>query len=382
MLSSGTRHYGFAGLLSGCYVLGSVPGTPLLGTLVDRYGQRRVLLPTVALHACAAATLIALFEFDAPDWALPVPAVVLGLSFVSVGSLVRARWSFVLHDRGQLSTAFSLESALDEVVFIVGPLIATLLATHADPVLVIVLGAGLIVAGGVGLAAQRATQPPPHPRVRVDHWGALHARGLVALTLAATATGGIFAGAEVSIVAFCSGRGARGASGVVLACLALGSLVAALAYGVRTWRASILARYRVQSVILGVAPILFLAAGSVPVLAVCTFVIGLSIAPALITAFGLVERVSEPGALTAALAWLNTGLNLGFGLASMSVGPVADAHGARASFVVAIGAGLVSALAAWAVYRRISGSVGALDRLDGATADARRPAEPPVPRGN
>ena len=47
ILSARTGHYGFAGLLSGTYVVANGVGKPVLGRLVDRYGQHRVADPGV-----------------------------------------------------------------------------------------------------------------------------------------------------------------------------------------------------------------------------------------------------------------------------------------------------------------------------------------------
>jgi MFS family permease len=363
IVSARTGHYGFAGVLSGCYVLGGV-GNPVLARLVDRYGQRRVVLPATAVHLFADAALIGLFETHAASWTLVAPAVVLGFSYVSVVSIVRARWSYVLSGRPELTTAFSLESVLDEVVFIVGPLLATVLATQVDPVLVLILCGALVGAGAVWLAAQTATEPPVHPRDSAGHPSALRVRGMPLLTVAAVAMGGIFAGAEVSMVAFCGQHGSRGASGVVLACFALGSGTAGFVYGTRHWRADVLTRYRLHSVTFGLLTLVFFAAVNVPLLALLAFVVGSGIAPTIITAFGLIERTVPASSLTEGMAWLTTGLNLGYGAAAASVGRLADAHGARASFAVAVGAGLLMGALALVLHQRL-----------------RRPASEPVAVG-
>jgi MFS family permease len=140
----------------------------------------------------------------------------------------------------------------------------------------------------------------------------------------------------------------------VVACLAFGSGVAGFLYGARTWQAGLLRRFVVQSLMFGSLPVLFLAALNIPVLAVCAFVVGLGIAPMLITAFGLVAEIVPSTALTEGMAWLTTGLSIGYGLASAAVGRIADAHGARVAFSVTIASGVLVGVLAVAVYRRIA----------------------------
>ncbi|MGN6606353.1 MAG: MFS transporter [Jatrophihabitans sp.] len=354
IVSARTGHYGFAGVLSACYVFGAVPGNPWLARLTDRHGQRAVMLPAIAVHAIAVAVLVVLFETDTPDWTLIAPAVVAGSSYISVGSLVRSRWSYVLAGRPELTTAYSLESTLDEVVFVLGPLVATFIATQFDPVLVLVVAGSLTSIGAVALAAQRRSEPPAHPPTAERHPLALRLRGMVLLPLMAVAMGALFAGAEVALVAYCGQHGHRPFSGAVLACFAGGSGVAGFVYGTITWRSSVLGRFRVHALIFAALPMLFLAAGDVPWLAVCAFVVGLGIAPTLITSFGLVERSVPAAALNEGMTWLTTGLNIGYGAAAALSGRLADAHGARTAFLVPIGAGLLMGALALAVHRRLS----------------------------
>jgi MFS family permease len=346
LISTRTGHYAFAGLLSGVYVLSNGVGNPVLARLVDRFGQSRMLLPCSAVHVAGAVAIIALARAHAPDWTLVGPTAVCGFAYLSVGSLTRARWSYVLAGRAELTTAYSLESTLDEVIFTVGPLLATVVATQVDPVLVFVIAASLVAIGTVWLQRQSATDPPAHEVGTPRPGSALRYRGMLLLTLAAVGMGGVFASAEVTMVAFCGQHGKTGLAGAVLACLAFGSGVSGFIYGSRTPSGAVLDRFRRQSLVFAVLPLLFLAAVNIPVLAVLGVVVGLGIAPTLITSFGLIEQIVPNAALTEALAWLTTGLSIGYGIASAIVGRVADGHGARVAFSVTIGSGLlVGALA-------------------------------------
>jgi len=335
-ISARDGKYGFAGLLSACYVFGNAVGTPVLSILVDRYGQRRLLLPAGALHAASGVVFAIMLHSGASVWSLVPPAVVFGFSYLTIGSLVRARWSNLLAGRPELATALSVESVLDEVIFVVGPLVATVLATQVDPVLVIYLGVALVSAGSLWLASLRATEPPVHPRAEEGHVSALRSRGMIPLTVASVGMGAVFASAEVSMIAFCGQHGHRPWSGFVLAAIAAGSGLSGFLYGAIRWRADVLRRFRLQSVVFAVLPCALFAATSVPVLAGGAFILGIGIAPALITVFGLIQQIVPARALTEGMAWIATGLNVGYGAGAALVGGIADAHGARAAFVVVV----------------------------------------------
>jgi MFS family permease len=355
IVSARTGHYGFAGVLAGIYVAANGIGNPVLARLVDRFGQSRMLLPASAVHLAATVGLAVLIESGSPQWTFVGPTIVSGFAYLAVGSLVRARWSHVWGRRPELSTAYSLESTLDEVIFTTGPLVATAIATTLDPVLALVLAMALISAGALWLRGLRATEPPPASRAssaRLE--SALRQRGMVLLPVSSASMGALFASAEVTMVAFCSQHGHRALSGAVLACFAMGSGVAGFLYGARSRPAPALDRFRFQALVLGSLPVLFLLAPNVPVLAVCAFVVGLGIAPTLITASAIIEEIVDRAVLTEGLAWLITGLSLGYGVGSAVVGGVADAHGARLAFLVTVASGLLVAATALAVHARLA----------------------------
>ena len=131
---------------------------------------------------------------------------------------------------------------LDELIFVVGPLIATVLATQVEPVLVLYLGVALVLAGALWLAALRDSEPPAARARRARGMrSALRERGMPLLILFAVAMGAIFASAEVTMVAFCGQHGHRGLSGA----RARGDRRSAagssgLLYGSRAWRTDVL----------------------------------------------------------------------------------------------------------------------------------------------
>jgi MFS family permease len=167
----------------------------------------------------------------------------------------------------------------------------------------------------------------------------------------AATIGAIFASAEVAIVAYCTDHGERSLTGPVLATLALGSGIAGFVYGGRTWHRSLLDRFRIQAVVFGVVPWIFLLAWNVGSLAVCALIVGLAVAPALITLFGMVAEYVASAALTEGLAWVLTGLNVGYGIASALAGRFADIWNPRAAFGLTIAAATALALLALRIPR-------------------------------
>jgi MFS family permease len=121
LIATRTHHYGFAGVLGAAYILAGAPGNPIAARLVDRYGQRRILLPVTAVHVLSVAVLILLAQRHYSQWSFIAPAAIVGITYLPVGSLVRARWSYVLAGRPALASAYSFESTLDELIYVLGP---------------------------------------------------------------------------------------------------------------------------------------------------------------------------------------------------------------------------------------------------------------------
>ncbi|MDQ1736204.1 MAG: hypothetical protein QOH56_2455 [Pseudonocardiales bacterium] len=358
IISGRTGQYGFAGVVSGAYVIGGALGNPVAGTLVDRLGQHRVLPPFLIAHVSVTAVMAVLIAGRAPLWTLPLPAALMGLTLINVGALTRARWSYLWPgDAPERSTAYSLESSLDELIFVLGPLSATILATHSPAVVTLCAAVALVAAGSVWLTGLRATEPP----VTVHEPGearsfALRHRGMLLITMVMVFMGAVFGSAEVVMVAFCGQHGNRASAGWVLACFAGGSGLAGLLYGARHWKTPLLRRFVLSAVAFGVLPFLYFAAGSIPALAVCTAIVGLGIAPTLIGGFGLVDSIVPARSLTEGLTWIGTGLSVGYGFGAALVGSIADAHGAHRAFIVPVGCAVAAAGFALLLSARLNSS--------------------------
>ncbi|MBO0788084.1 MAG: MFS transporter, partial [Actinobacteria bacterium] len=168
LVAAVTGRYGVAGLVAAAGSVGYAGCAPLAARLADRLGQDRVLGPQAAVFGTATAGFVAAAQARAPLWLLLVTGALAGATMPSLGPMVRSRWDTLLSGSGRLHTAFSLESVADEMIFVIGPALVTLLATDVHPAAGVTAAMLLCVAGTAAFAAQRRTQPPPagHPRGR------------------------------------------------------------------------------------------------------------------------------------------------------------------------------------------------------------------------
>jgi predicted MFS family arabinose efflux permease len=339
LVSLTTGSFGLAGVLTAAATLAGAVVAPLWGRATDRVGQARVLLLTVLINVPSVALLVMAIELA---WPLAVSlgaAIGVGIGFSLAGSAVRARWTLRLNGSPLLHTAFALEAMLDEVVFIIGPVLVTFLATALHPALGVSISAVIGLIGAVALAAQRSSQPPirwtPH-----GHKGSrrLPWRVLVPVAIASGALGMVFGGMELNIVAFAKEAGVLRYAGLIL--------VAGAVTGAIIWRASPARRFRVGAIMLTLSllPLPFV---SHPLgVALLLILSGMAIAPTLIASVGVIQSAVDQSRLTEALAWNSTGMVAGVAAGAAAVGYVIDSSGAQAGFVAVAIAGLLLTLSA------------------------------------
>lgn len=347
-----TGSYGVAGVVSGVVVLGQASCAVLHGRLVDRFGQGRVLPLAITGFATSMVLLVSAVTRDWPMLLTYVFAALTGAFQPQVGACVRTRWSHLLDRPRDVQTAYALESVLDEVVFVVGPVLATMLATLWHPVagLVVAVVAGL--GGTYAFAAQRATEPPSGLHRRGGTRLPMPWRTVLPLALVCLSLGALFGSAEVTTVAFAEEAGSRAVSGWLLAVWAVGSMVAGIVTGAIAWKRGPAVRVRWGSFAMMIAMVPPVLVEGFPLMFLALLVGGCSIAPTLIATMSLTEQTVPPGRLTEGMAILHTGLMAGVAPGAAIAGFVVDHQGASAAYLVAVVAGLVAVVGAQATRTR------------------------------
>ncbi|MDW8811116.1 MFS transporter [Streptomyces scabiei] len=353
-----TGSYGAAGAVAAATGVSMALFAPYSGRLADRHGQRAVLIPGVLVHGAAGLTLTALALMDAPLWALFVAAVPTGASVPQIGPMVRARWGVRLKDSPLMSTAAAFESVTDELTFVLGPLLATALCTAVHPAAGLLTEAGLTLVGGLLFAAQRATQPRvvPAAHARVERVSALAVPGVRVLIVTFLGIGSVFGGMQVSLAAFSESIGEPGLNGVLYGVFAAGNMLAGIVCGAIAWKAAPQRRLLVGYTALALAASALWTADSVLVLAALGLLVGMCIAPALITGYTLVDSLVPSGARTEAFTWLTGAVALGQAAAVTTAGQLEDRLWTGAGFLVPA-AGTALALATlFALRTRLVGT--------------------------
>jgi MFS family permease len=365
--SSGS--YTLAGAVAAAGQVASAVVSPALGRQTDRRGQSAVLPWQLAVHCIGLTALILVAEADAPRWTLFVSVIVGGVGYPAIGSLVRARWSHLLRGDPRLETAFALEATLDEVVFVIGPVLVTVLALGVHPAAGLGSAVGLTAIGGLWFLSHRDTQPPGSGLTgRSSSVVGLYGVPILISTGFALATA--FAALEVTVVGFADAKGHQVMAGPVLACFSFGSLLAGVYCGSHTFRWSMVARLRRGVGILALASLPLLVVPNLLTLAVMGLLLGLTIAPSLIALMGMTERLVPAEMLTEGFALVSTAIAFGLAIGSMIGGRAVDGLHGSLMFVVTVGGFLVAAAVASQAVDRAPGTAGPTSNQPGGRSHA------------
>jgi MFS family permease len=352
MLSTLRGDYGLAGAVSATLAMSAAALGPQVSRLVDRFGQTRVILPATGITVAAMGVLLLCAHFGAPAWTLFAAASVAGC-MPSMGSLVRARWALLYRGSPLLHTAYAFESVVDEIVFIIGPILSIGLCTAVFPEAGPLVATVLLAVGVLLFAAQRRTEPPLHPAATERGTSAVRTQGLWVLILTFVGVGSIFGSVDVVTVAFADHLHHKALASVVLAVYALGSCVAGIVFGALRLHGPLSRRFLVGIVTMAVSMLPLLFVKNLVALAAALFVAGLSISPTMVTTMGLVERIVPASKLTEGMTWTTTGLAVGVALGSSAAGWVVDGAGAAAGYWVTVTAGGLAAATAFLGARRL-----------------------------
>ncbi len=315
LAQSSTGSFAQGGIASASYVLGLAAVAPLLGRAIDRYGPRPTLFACALAFPSALVGVVAAYSMQAPLWIALTCAAASGASFPPITACMRTYFKQQLSEDVQLTTAYSLESVLIELIFITGPMLVGLFVAIASPALAVLFAAGCGFLGPLLFLRSRALlQWKIEPRFGASLFGPLtepaFSRLLVVILCYASAFGLI----EIATTAHAAEAGSAAYAGLLLAIMSVGSAVGGLFYGSRTWRMPLSRQFPLTLGLMGVgvAPL----AMGLPewLFALYCVVAGVVMAPALIMQTMLVAKTSHPEYSAEAFTWSTTCLLAGVGI--------------------------------------------------------------------
>ncbi|NYJ18335.1 MFS transporter [Glaciibacter psychrotolerans] len=320
--------YGAAGLVLGAMSIGQAIAGPLTSRLMGRWGMRPVISLTIAI---CATSIVLMAVIPMPIISLMLVGFVAGISMPPIQPAVRTIYPKLVNSK-QLTPLFSLDASAQEIIWVLGPVVATFVAIQVSSVAGILLAATFLVGGGIWFLVL-----PEVGRVRIPRskrkLGAVLKRPAVLLS---TVVGFMLVAACASVEAGVVATFGHGStdSGWVLAVFAAGSLVGGLAFGhmqIGPW--ALAGRMLIPTIGIGLASVFL----NFWWLSATLFVAGIGIAPALAVLFGIVSASVKFSDTAEAYGWVGTGQLIGAALGSAIAGFSIDHYGPTSAILAAAG---------------------------------------------
>lgn len=346
-----TGSVSLGGLTSAAVGIGVVVAGPLVGDLVDRHGQRRILVPV----GLANGALLALFPFvvtaGMPEGVLLAAALAIGLTAPQAAAMSRSRLLTIigarLHPGRRAQTTsriMSYESAADETAFVIGPFLVGILAALIAP------WAPIAIAAALSLAFVTAFALHPTARVQIADDGAaperapiraVFSRPVLVLVAATFGVGMFFGSTLTSLTAFAQAHGDEAQAGLLYGLMGIGSAVLALGVVLLPARFALHRRWIVFALVLTAAAVGYGLADGIASVVVWLLLMGLGVGPTLVTLFSLAGARAPRGRAATTMTMLGSALTLAQALSSASTGWLAEEVSLGAAMALPAVAGVV-----------------------------------------
>lgn len=368
------QDWGSAGLVVALMTIGIALGAPWRGHIVDMYGLRRALIPSVIAEV-VVWSIVPQVSFT---WVLPL-VFLGGLFSLPVFSVVRTALG-VMTTGDTRRAAFALDAMATEVVFIVGPAGAGIVAVSLDTTIGMI---GIGIAASVAGLALMVLNPPtrtcqpgavalkanPHEerlgaeasliaagpggladvegelivagakstkaRIAARGRGFRHKFGwvsasVIAVLIAAAGAGLLISGTEVGILSLLDAHHSEGQLGIVVLFWCGASLLGGLLYGSLDRRISPIVLLLAMAVL--TVPMAF--ATDTWSLALLSIAPGMVCAPVLSAASEWLTDLVAEKRRGEAMGWYGSALTGGTALGSPISGATVDLLGANTGFVM------------------------------------------------
>jgi len=357
-VAQSTGSYARAGAALGTYGAATL-SMPLKARLVDRHGVVLVLPALAGAYAASlVAVVLALGGRDPASLLLLLAAAAAGLSAPPMGPTCRALWTALTTPGPQRRLAYSLDTTVEELLLVLGPLVVGATAATTGPAVPLLAAAGANLLGTIALVRtpparvvsttrsapeldDRATQPRRTAFRRAA--GSLAQPGVPALVLVVLGVGLGAGPLEVAVLARAEEAGQPAALGVLLALLSLGGILGGLVWGalphtVVPHLTQLAGLALVASVALAAAALLPAPLG----LATALLVAGAALTPLVITAYLAADALAG-GRGVEATTWVTTANNAGLAAGTALGGMLVDQTGPPTTLLT--GAAVVATVA-------------------------------------
>jgi predicted MFS family arabinose efflux permease len=345
-----TGSYAVSGVIGATITAGQAVAGPLRGRAADRSSAPKLLLLTGLGSGLGMAVVVVVTRLvDPGQWWLVLPVAALtGLSHPPVSQVGRAIWPRLTSGPAR-EAAFAVEATLQELLFVVAPVLATLVVAFWGPAVAMLSCAAWASLGSALFAAalRRAglREAPTEGAGDARKTGSLfRVPGFVSLlAFFALLIGGLIS-VDLVLVGWARERGAPELAGLLALVWAVGSLTGGLVSGgfaarPRLWLRALLSALGLVALVPVLPPIAD--PGSPWLVGAILLIGGTAVAPTLAASNGRLADLAPVERRNEAFGWMASATMLGGAVAAPLAGWMLDVSGPAAGAAAAGGLALL-----------------------------------------
>jgi MFS family permease len=346
-----TGSYAIAGAVVACTSIGEALAMPMTARLLGRLGMMPTLVSAALING---VSMLALAFFHVPTSVLMVLGFVIGASVPPLLPAVRALYPQMVPGQG-LRALFALDTTAQELIWVIGPVAATFLASAISTAIPLVFSAAVTIVGTVWFLLSARQFRPTIVTGTVAFGKVLANHAVILAMVASLALVASFTALEVGVLALFGNHNMS--AGVALAATGVGSLLGGVLFGHRHLGVRGLAT---SMAVVAAGTALFGLVHGFALQLTALFASGLGFAPSLAALYVMVSDQIAQHSAAEAFGWLNSGSLVGGALGTALGGVVVDSYNPFA--VVMVSAALALAAACTPLIARTAGPVGGLSR--------------------
>jgi len=331
-------NYTVPGLAIAASTVGGAVAAPILGQWMAKIGIRPVVYVSTII---VPIFMLGVGYFPVSEQLVVFMCLGIGLSTPPIQPAARAVYPTLVETEEDRNSLYNIDAILQEIIWILGPVLATLLIAVSNTLVPITLMAVIQLVGGLWFVSLKRVHGAPIPRSSRRLGAVLKSRIVVVMIVVNMLFVGSFAGLEIGVVATVG----SGQAGVVIAMLSLGSVIGGLALGHRFKNSNALT-LQLLIVLVGDLLIFFNAKNAIWI-GICLFIAGIGVALAFGTIGAIIGKAVRLDDTTEVYGWIGAGQNIGYGMGAAMAGFVIDHYSPTHSLGLATGLDAIAMIVAF-----------------------------------
>lgn len=313
-----TDSYAIGGAMAAGFSISNAVVQPLNGRLVDKYGQKAVVFFLLTLFLISTSA-ISFFNFEL-NVIYVLLSILIGISVPNIGVYTRRNWKLITQKKDNQKVQ-AIESAIDELNFLVGPSVFAIISKLFNPVIALFIAVISSTVGTVGVVFYKNLQDKLNNNKRVFTKNKIWlTKEKILFLITLIFVGACLSSISVYIVAKEDIENLSNLTAIYYLLNGATALNVALAYGYIFKNKISLVNYNKTLLLLSLSVITYFLFNEISYLYLSAIFAGFGIGPIFLLANSYVSNTTEQDVLTEAFSWLGSSVGIGLAVGSTLFG--------------------------------------------------------------